>query len=62
MAVKLITQSNRYIGTSADVKPTSPPAASSFIETDTGVEYIYNGAAWVVYYSSGAMNGGIIWP
>jgi hypothetical protein len=37
---------NRYIGLSADTKPTAPPVGSLFFETDTLSTYVYDGAAW----------------
>lgn len=46
MAFTFATPFIRYIGTSSDVKPTdgSVPAGAGFHETDTGVDWIYNGA------------------
>lgn len=37
----------RFVGLSTDTKPT-PPAGSTFLEYDTGVLFIYTGAAWSV--------------
>lgn len=47
MAFTKITAKSRYIGTSADVKPTSAvPVDSRFVETDTQKQYVWNGSAW----------------
>lgn len=47
MAVKLLGNFVRYIGLSADPKPTiGVPPGSTFYETDTKDIYIYNGTAW----------------
>jgi hypothetical protein len=38
---------HRYVGTSGDTKPTTGvPPGSTFIERDTGLEFIYDGTAW----------------
>lgn len=38
---------NHYIGLSTDTKPTSIPIGSTFLEYDTGLEYIsYDGTLW----------------
>ena len=38
----------RYQGLSTDTKPVPPTAPiASFLETDTGIRYIYEGATWV---------------
>lgn len=47
MTVVLIESISRYIGLSTDTKPT-PPAGSTFYETDTGITQIYDGSAWQV--------------
>jgi hypothetical protein len=39
------------------VKPTTPPAGSTFYETDTGATYVYDGAAWQLRIESGAGTG-----
>ena len=46
MAVKLIATMQNFIGLSGDSKPTSPPVGSTFYETDTKVNYTYDGSAW----------------
>lgn len=51
MAVKLEGTIRRYIGQSTDDKPMPDvgenfAAGSSFMETDTGTIYRYDGAAW----------------
>ena len=47
MALTLITTVSQYIGLSGDTKPASPPAGSTFFETDTGARYIFDGTNWV---------------
>ena len=46
MTVVITTAIQRWVGVSGDTKPVSPPAGSTFYETDTGATYIYDGAAW----------------
>ncbi len=46
MTVVLIAAIQTWLGLSTDVKPTSPPGGSTFYETDTGANYIYDGSAW----------------
>ena len=53
MAVKLEGSIQRYLGLSTDDKPVGDfangeiiPAGSSFMETDTGRIYRYNGEGW----------------
>lgn len=61
MAVKLEGPIRRYLGTSADTKPTigaqadglvitaaDLPAGSSFLESDTGLIYRWDGSDWKV--------------
>ncbi len=37
-----------YLGLAADAKPTAGiPLASKFLETDTGIDYVWSGSAWV---------------
>ena len=49
MAVTLITTIQRFIGTSADTKPTGVPPGSLFWEHDTDIESIcYDGTNWAV--------------
>ena len=44
---QLITSTKRYTGLSTDTKPASTSTGSLAKETDTGSEFIFNGAAWV---------------
>jgi hypothetical protein len=38
---------HQYVGTSGDTKPeTGVPAGSTFIESDTGWTFIWDGSAW----------------
>ena len=46
---QLITSTKRYAGLSTDTKPASALTGSLAKETDTGNEFIFNGAAWVPY-------------
>jgi len=53
MAVKLEGSINRYLGLSTDSKPVGDfasgqiiPVGSSFMETDTGRIYRWNGGGW----------------
>jgi len=53
MAVKLEGSINRYLGLSTDAKPVGDfangeiiPVGSSFMETDTGRIYRWNGEGW----------------
>lgn len=49
MAVKMVTTVKRFIGTAAEraaMSITDIPVGSSFFESDTGVIYVFNGAAW----------------
>lgn len=51
MAAALEQSTKRFIGTSADGKPTPSadalvPAGSSFLETDTGRIFRFDGVAW----------------
>lgn len=47
MAVVRISTPHAYVGLSSDEKPTSAvPAGSTFIERDTGHEFIFDGSAW----------------
>ncbi len=52
MAVTNVESINRFIGLSTDTKPVvttglSLDVGASFIETDTGTTYIWNGYAWL---------------
>ena len=47
MTVKFVTSIQNWIGLDSDTKPTSPPAGSTFYETNTGQGWIYNGSNWV---------------
>lgn len=47
MAVTRISTPHHYVGLAGDTKPTADvPAGSRFIERDTGLEFIWDGAAW----------------
>ncbi len=47
MAVLKTTAINRYIGASADTKPTGVPVGSEFYEYDTSQTYVtYDGTNW----------------
>ena len=46
MTVVLIASIQRFIGVASDTKPTSPPAGSTFRETDTLDLYVFDGSAW----------------
>jgi hypothetical protein len=47
MALMLINVTQNFIGLSTDTKPTTGvKAGSSFIETDTGDHYLFDGSAW----------------
>lgn len=49
MAVRLEGSIQRWLGLSTDAKPTGDVSAgSSFMETDTGRIYRYDGTAWTV--------------
>jgi hypothetical protein len=37
----------RFFGLSTDTKPTSAPVSSTFTETDTQKEFVYDGVNWV---------------
>lgn len=41
-------RNNAYTGLSSDTKPTTVATNSTFLETDTGINWIYNGSSWVV--------------
>lgn len=50
MAVSQITQIQRYQGLSTDTKLTSGViTGSTFLETDTGARYVFDGSAWDAY-------------
>lgn len=52
MAVNRIAEVSRYVGLSTDTKPT-PPAGSTFFETDTGYRYVYDGS-WQLLAMAGS--------
>lgn len=61
MAIQL-SQITRYLwtGLSGDTKPTDPLRVNindSFLETDTGKFYIFNGVAWSLSNSTPPMRG-----
>ena len=47
MAVKLVTSIQKWIGLSTDTKPTPDKIGSTFFETNTGQEFIWNGSNWI---------------
>lgn len=47
MTVVLLRSTKNYLGVAADVKPSGAPAGSTFVETDTGARFVYDGSAWV---------------
>jgi hypothetical protein len=61
MAVRIEDRVRRYIGTSADTKPTGVPAGSIFYERDTAKIYImYDGTNWVQYIHDDWRR--LLWP
>lgn len=47
MAITRIATPHAYVGLSSDQKPTtSVPAGSTFVERDTGHEFIFDGTDW----------------
>jgi hypothetical protein len=51
MTVRLVTTIKKYIGSSIDPKPASSateviPAGATFLETDTGEMYHFDGEVW----------------
>lgn len=47
MAVTRISTPHAYVGVAGDTKPTSDvPEGSTFVERDTGHEFIWDGTAW----------------
>lgn len=44
-----------YVGLAADTKPTAPRAGATFYETDTGLNNIYDGAAWQRQSTAGGL-------
>lgn len=48
MSVELLDLTKGYICLSTDTKPTAP-SHDLLYETDTGIHYVWNGSAWVVY-------------
>jgi hypothetical protein len=47
MTVTRINHEHRYVGVSGDTKPTTAvPAGSTFVERDTGHEFVWDGTAW----------------
>lgn len=61
MTVILEGSTPRYLGLAADTKPTSAQAGATFYEHDTGLLYVYNGAAWVLknQIGSGAFSAAV---
>jgi uncharacterized UPF0146 family protein len=50
MAVVLVARIKHYIGESFDVKPTDCPAGSTFHESETKNDCLFDGSAW--YYET----------
>lgn len=48
---------NKYRGLSTEEKPTNIPQHSSFLETDTGATYNYDGLQWNLEESGGSGGG-----
>jgi hypothetical protein len=48
---------NKYRGLSTEEKPTNIPQHSSFLETDTGATYNYDGLQWNLEESGGSDGG-----
>ena len=53
MAVVLTSDIQRFAGLSTDTKPAAAPAGSLFYETDSGLYYIWGGAAWTAMAKAG---------
>ena len=50
MAVAKTGRIDTYVGLSTDTKPTSNvQTGSTFLETNTGAEFVYNGSAWTIF-------------
>jgi len=47
MTIKFVTRVQKWTGLDSDTKPTSPPVGSTFHETNTGQDWIYDGSNWV---------------
>jgi len=47
MAVVLVTAIQNWIGLSTDTKPTNPSVGSTFHESNTGKQWVYNETQWV---------------
>ncbi|MFZ3132752.1 MAG: hypothetical protein WA125_17025 [Desulfosporosinus sp.] len=61
MALTLITKTQRYACLSMDVKTTTGVDTGSLCkETDTGNEFIFNGATWVAYSQTATIVGGAL--
>lgn len=52
MTVQVVNKAQSYTGLAADTKPldSNVVAGSTFTETDTGIEYVYDGSAWVILF------------
>jgi len=47
MTVSRIQGAHAYVGVSGDTKPTTAvPPGSTFVERDTGHEFVWDGTAW----------------
>ena len=50
-------RNNTYVGLSSDTKPTNVATNSTFFETDTAANWIYNGTTWINIQKSGTVYG-----
>lgn len=46
MAIKQLTQVERFLGLSGDTKPTTCSPGSTFLETDTSKMFVFDGSSW----------------
>lgn len=53
MAVVLTSTIQRWAGLSTDTKPTATKAGSLYYETDSGLYYVWGGAAWTAMPKAG---------
>lgn len=60
LAFQIVTKTARYLCISTDTKPTTGIEMSSLaLETDTGNEFVFNGAAWVPYSQPVSVTGSL---
>ena len=50
---KKLAQIRRFLGLSSDNKPTVVPIGSTFLETDTLKDFIFDGTSWVLRETTG---------